>query len=142
MTTYPFLSPEWIEAALEIRDEYASRVDEPPSEIRVNLVVTDVPFGDDRIEASIDTSTGSPIPVLGGITDPETTITFDYETARTLLIAQDPQAAGAAFMSGRIRVDGDLTKLFALRQLTPTPDALALAAEVNQRVLDITSDLD
>ena len=46
MAKYAFLSDEWMEAAKAIRDEYADQVSPPAHAIRMNQVVTDVPFGD------------------------------------------------------------------------------------------------
>ncbi|MDH3753908.1 MAG: hypothetical protein OEU32_08550 [Acidimicrobiia bacterium] len=140
MTKHPFLSPDWITAALEIRDELAGSrgVAAPP--LRVNLHVTNVPFGTGTIAASIDTSRGSSVPVLGTIADADASITLEHETARTLLLSQDPQAVMTAFLMGQIRIDGDIAKLVELQQLDQSPDTRALAIEINRRVLEITAD--
>ena len=58
MAKYAFLSEEWMEAAKAIRDEYKDQVKPPAHSIRMNQVVTDVPFGDGTIEAHLDTSSG------------------------------------------------------------------------------------
>ena len=50
---YPFLSAEWIAAAREIREKYeddAPRIDIP---IRMNQIVTKVPFGDGTIKSHL-----------------------------------------------------------------------------------------
>ena len=77
--SYPFLSPEWITAAQEIRDEYADRVDPPTMELRANVVVTESPFDDDDIQGYVDTSAGRMAIELGELEDPEITITVPYE---------------------------------------------------------------
>ena len=59
---HAFLSPEWIDAALAIRDEYASHLPEPPAPVRMNLLITDAPDGGDDIHASIDTGESGLLP--------------------------------------------------------------------------------
>jgi len=56
--SFAFLSPEWIEAAREIRERYSSQTAPIEVAVRVNQVVTDVPFGDGELHAHIDTSSG------------------------------------------------------------------------------------
>ena len=54
------------------------------------------------------------------------------------LVEQDGQAAMQAFMGGRIKVQGDMTKLLVLQGQLGTPDPVAL--EVAGRIKAITSD--
>ena len=49
MATYPFLSDEWIAAAREIRENGPAAP--VPHVMKMNLIVTEVPFGDSDIEA-------------------------------------------------------------------------------------------
>ena len=142
MPAHQFLSPEWIIAALEIRDEFAERADINLPEISINLIVSDVPFGDGSATASIDTSSGSTIPQVGTLEIADATVTLDYRTAHALLVGRDPQAAMLAFMSGSIRVEGDLAKLLALQQLEAPQMAESVVAEAHVRVLEITAPLD
>ncbi|MEC9182180.1 MAG: SCP2 sterol-binding domain-containing protein, partial [Actinomycetota bacterium] len=103
----PFLSPEWIAAAREIRERYSA--DTAPIEVavKVNQVITEVPFGDGELHAHIDTSNGDLDLELGHLDDPDATITLSYETARAFLVERDPAKVMQAFMSGGIQVDGD-----------------------------------
>ena len=55
---YPFLSDEWLEAAKKIREENAGASAPPAHAVRMNQVITDVPFGSGSIEDS-DTGTGT-----------------------------------------------------------------------------------
>lgn len=137
MASYPFLSPEWIEAARALREEYADRV--PPStvEARVNVVITDIPHGDEpTLEGHIDTSAGQTVIEHGHIDDPELTVTVDYETARAAFVTRDQQAVMQSFLSGKILVDGDVSKLLAL-QSTP-PDVDPIAIELYERLDQMT----
>jgi len=136
--SFAFLSPEWIEAAREIRERYSSQTAPIEVAVRVNQVVTDVPFGDGELHAHIDTSSGDVDLELGHLDEPDATITLSYETARALLVERDPAKVMQAFMSGGIQVDGDLMKVMAMQASTPQDD---LALQVAEEILAIT-DLD
>lgn len=136
---YEFMTPEWIEAALAIRDDYSKHLPEPPAPVRMNLVVTDVPHGDESsVEASIDTAESGLLPRLGHIEDPELTVTLEFVVAQALFIEQDPEAVAKAFFEGRIEVDGDMSRIFFLQSLEPSPEQRELAEQVNTRLRDIT----
>lgn len=140
MTAHAFLSPEWIEAALRLRDEYADRLPPPVTPVRMNLVITEVPHGDDdRLAASIDTAESGLLPRFGHLANPELTVTMEYEAARAVLVDQDPDAIGRAFLSGRMRVEGDVTRLFLLQSLEPSGPDLDLAREVSARLREMTA---
>lgn len=66
--------------------------------------------------------------------DAQTTMTTAYDVAKSLFIQRDQQAAMQAFMSGQIRIQGDMTKLMAMGNATPTPEQEAFA----QQVRDLT----
>ncbi len=135
MPTYPFLSDEWIEAARAIREDYRAQAPPVTTAIRMNQVITDVPFGTGTLEAHLDTSSGELEMELGHLDKADTTVTLDYATARAIFVEGDQQAAMQAFMSGKIKVQGDMTKLMAMQQ-QGSPDPAAL--EVVVRIKDIT----
>lgn len=130
---HPFLSPAWIDEAQKIQKEYEGAA--VAQAVRMNHVITDVPFGEGTLKTHLDTTSGEVVLDLGHLDTPDVTVTTDYETAKAVFVAGDPQAGMQAFMSGKIRVDGDLTKLLALAQAPVDPRA----AEVQQRVRAITS---
>ena len=136
--SFAFLSPEWIEAAREIRERYSSQTAPIEVAVRVNQVVTEVPFGDGELHAHIDTSSGDVDLELGHLDQPDATITLSYETARALLVERDPAKVMQAFMSGGIQVEGDLMKVMAMQASTPQDD---LALQLAEEILPIT-DLD
>lgn len=126
-----FLSPEWIAAARGIRERHYVSIPQVPVTVRINVVATDVPFGDGTVRAFIDTSDGDLSMDLGSLENPEVTVTTDYATARQLFVEQDPASTMQAFMSGRIRVDGDITRIMALQISVPEGvDASAVAEEI------------
>jgi hypothetical protein len=132
--TYPFLSDEWVAEARAIRAEYEGTTGDIAHAVRMNLVVTAVPFGDGTIDAHLDTSAGSVELDMGHIDPADLKVTVDYQTAKAILVEGNPQAGMQAFMAGKIRVEGDMAKLMALQTATPDANAVALAT----RMRDIT----
>ena len=137
-----FLSPEWIQAALAIRDEFRGQLPETEYQVRVNLRIVDAPFDSQVVEAFIDTEQHGAFPDLGQLPDAPTTVTLDYTTAEALFLDEQPEALGVAFFSGQLQVEGDLTQLLLLQAVTPTDDQVSLASEVNRRLKGITAGLD
>jgi len=129
--SHQFLSESWIEAARDIRHRYSGDVPVIDVIVRINVVTTKVPFGDGTISAYIDTSNGSLEMELGSIEESDLTVTTDYETARKLFVEQDPTASMQAFMAGRIKVEGDITRLMVMQTSLPqTKTTEAVAAEI------------
>jgi hypothetical protein len=133
---YPFLSDEWFDEARKIRAEYDGKVPPIAHSVRMNLVVTAVPFGDADVDAHMDTSNGDLVLDTGHLEGPDLTVTVDYDTAKAILIEGNPQAGMQAFMQGKVRVEGDMAKLMALTSSPAGADPNA--AELAQRLRDIT----
>jgi putative sterol carrier protein len=133
---YQFLTEEWLEAAKQIREELEGDAPTPAHSVKMNLNITEVPFGDGEVQAHMDTSDGEMKMDLGHIDDPELSVTLDYATAKAILVEQNPQAGMQAFMAGKIKVQGDMTKLMALQQ--SGGDTSGLQAEVSARIQEIT----
>ncbi len=132
---YVFLTEEWITAARAIREEHADVAPTPTHTVRMNQVITEVPFGAGSIHAHMDTSDGELRMDLGHLDEPDLTVTLDYVTAKAILVEGDPQAGMQAFMSGRITVVGDVTKLMAM-QAGPIDPAAATVAEKIQAITE------
>lgn len=130
MSSFPFLSDEWVEAAKAVYASHEDNMSAPPHQVRMNLIITDVPFGDGSEDAHMDTSEGTMKLDKGHIENPELTVTLDYETAKAILVEGNPQAGMQAFMAGKIKVQGDMTKLMAMQQAPADPTAIAIAEEI------------
>jgi putative sterol carrier protein len=130
MGKHPFLSAAWIEAARAIYTEHRS--DAPPVAvpIKANLVITDVPFDDKAILAHLDTSAGELELELGHAEGADVALTLEYATAKALIVDHDQAAVVQAFMSGRIKIEGDMMKLLALASGVGSEDAEALGRRV------------
>lgn len=130
---YDFLTEDWIAAAKKIQEE-SPKPDSPPAHaVKMNLVITDAPFNDGaEIKAHMDTTAGEITMDLGHIEGEDLTVTVDYDTARAIFIDQNPQAGMQAFMAGKVKVAGDMTKLMAMQQGTPDAAAQEAAAKIKE----------
>lgn len=133
-----FLSEAWIDQARAIRAELAGDVVPAANPVRVNLVVRDVPFGTGSVDAHLDTTSGELDVELGHVEGADVQVTLDYGTAKALVVDQDPQAAMQAFLSGRVKVDGDITRVLLLVQQAG-PDASGTATDLAERIRAITA---
>jgi putative sterol carrier protein len=127
---YKFLSDEWVTEAKKLRDE----LDAPaaaPQPVKMNLVITDVPFGDGSVDAHMDTTSGELVLDLGHLDGPDVTATLDYDTAKAMMVDANPQAAMQAFMAGKIKLQGDMTKAMAMQSGPANP-------ELTKRIQEIT----
>jgi putative sterol carrier protein len=132
---HPFLSDEWLDEAKAIREKYNGQGAPMGHKIKMNQIITDVPFGDSELKLYMDTSTGDIVMEKGQLADADVTVTTDYETARKIFVDQDPQAGMQAFMSGKIKVQGDMMKLMQLQGAAPDETAKKVADEIK----DITA---
>ena len=137
MAKYPFLSDEWLAEARKIYDEYRDKGPTPPQALKMNQVITDVPFGTGTIDAHMDTSSGELQMDTGHIDGADIKVTLDYETAKAVLVDGNMQIAMQAFMAGKIKAEGDLTKLMAL-QASGVSAVDPTAAEIAKRIQDLT----
>jgi len=130
---HPFLSEEWLAAAKEIRESSGASA-ATPHKVRMNQIITEVPFGEGTINAHMDSSDGELKMDVGHLENPDLTVTLDYTTAKAILVEGNPQAGMQAFMAGKIKVQGDMTKLMAMQSAPPD----AKAQEIAQRIQSIT----
>ena len=139
VSAYPFLSPEWIEAARAIRADFADRIPDPDVPLQANVIIQDTPFESGAIEGFIDSSDGTILLELGQLDEPQLTVTTDYGTAQALFVKQDMSKIMESFMMGKILVTGDVSRILALTPPTD-PEQIALGNEVAARLAAITSD--
>ena len=107
-----FLSDEWMDAVEAIRDE----APEPPAVMKdlvLNVTVVGGPDGDRDVHLA-----GGQFE-RGHADGAPTKLTVPYDTAKALFIEGNPQAAMQAFMSGQIKVEGDMSKVMAMQASGP-----------------------
>ncbi len=134
--SHQFLSDEWMAAAAAIREKYADQATKVTSSIRMNQVITDVPFGDGSVNLFLDTSSGDVVMEKGALDTPDLTLTTDWETARKIFVDQDQAAGMQAFMSGKVKVQGDMMKMMAMQTSMPNDD---IAKQIAEEIKGITS---
>ena len=104
---HPFLSDAWFDAADKIIRENAPSP--PPS---TNLVMNlEVGAGDDTIKFHMGSKDGATLFGKGPIDGADLTMSTDIDTAREVFVSGNQQAGMQAFMAGKVRVQGDMTKL-------------------------------
>jgi hypothetical protein len=126
---YTFLSDEWFEAVRVIVDQRELEIP-PHAEFTMNLVVTGTPFGEDR-RLHVGARDGKADWGSGHADDPDLTLTTDYDTARDIFMSGNPQAGMQAFLDGKVKLQGDLTKLMAAQVAGTGPGAPGLAEELS-----------
>jgi SCP-2 sterol transfer family len=126
---YQFLSDEWFAVVDQLVEEHGA---EAPGSANVvmNLTVTDTPFDAER-RLHLGVRGGQAHWGIGHVDDADLHVTTDYATAKEVFVSGDPAAGMQAFMSGRVKVQGDMAKLLASQAGGgPTGSASALQAAI------------
>ncbi|MHB1782933.1 MAG: SCP2 sterol-binding domain-containing protein [Acidimicrobiales bacterium] len=123
-----WLTQEWLDESLRLADGQPER---PGSSARLQYVVTDGPDGDVRyywivVDGRLTENR------LGELAGAEVTLTQTYDDA--MAVQRGELDATAAFMQGRIKVDGDVAKLMTLLPITTSPEF----QRFNEAVLEVT----
>ena len=121
--------------ARAIRARYADQTAKVTQPVKINQVVTDVPFGEGTVKSYLDTSSGEVVMALGQLDDADATVTTDYVTAKAIFVDQDPAAGMQAFLGGKITVQGDMMKLMAMQTAMPTDEA---SQQISEEIKAIT----
>ena len=127
----PFLSDAWLEEVKAIAEEAGGGGMMPPT-AEINMVITGGPEGDKELHVA------GGVFQSGLLESAPTKLTVPYDVAKDMFINGNQQAAMQAFMSGKIKVEGDMTKLMAM-QGGASPDPAAAEA-LQKRIKEITSD--
>ena len=115
-----FLTDDWF-TTVEQLTAAAGDLNLPPAlaNLAINLVVTDA---SGNIELSLD---GGKI-VKGTSPNAKTTLNMDAETLRKVFLEFDMAAAMQASMTGKIKVQGDMSQLMALQTAKPSQEQKSL----------------
>jgi len=114
---HQFLSDSWFDEIKELRDAADIPVPEAIKDLVINVEVTGGPGGDvtahmkaGRFERGL--AEGAP-----------TKLVIPFDIAKKMVVQGDQNAATQAFMSGQIKVEGDMTKLMAMQGAGPPSEA-------------------
>mgnify|MGYP000370244995 CR=1 FL=1 len=119
-----FLTDEWF-ATVEQLTSAVGDLNLPPvlANLAINLIVTDQ---SGNTELALD---GGKI-VKGLSANAKTTLNMDAETLRKVFLEFDMAAAMQAFMTGKIKVQGDMSQLMALQTAKPSQEQKNLFKQV------------
>ena len=120
-----FLTDDWF-ANVEKLTAEAGDLNLPASlsNLALNLVVTGGEAG--TTELALDSGKI----VKGASANAKTTLTLDAETLRKVFLEFDMAAAMQAFMTGKIKVQGDMSQLMALQTAKPSQEQKDLFKKV------------
>ena len=109
-----FLTDEWFNEVDRLTAE-AGDLNLPPAlaNTKINLKITNTANGD--VNAALENGV-----LKKGETDATTTINIDQETLKAIALKGDMNEAINAFMSGKIRIDGDMGQVMALQTAKPS----------------------
>ena len=130
MNRYPFLSEEWFAEVRRLHEAYDDAVP-PAATIRMNLMIQETPFGRD-LPMHMTAEEGQADWGEGHLDDADVTLILGYETARDIFVGGNPQAAIDAFMTGKIIMQGDISKLMEMQMAQPGPRAPELARAMQE----------
>ncbi|GAA5011393.1 SCP2 sterol-binding domain-containing protein [Acinetobacter puyangensis] len=124
-----FLTDDWFSTVDQLTTE-AGDLNLPPAlaNLALNLVVTDADG-----ETQLSLAGGK---IQKGLADnAKTTLNMDAETLRKVFLEFDMAAAMQAFMTGKIKVQGDMSQLMALQTAQPSAEQKTLF----KRILEHTA---
>lgn len=120
-----FLSDEWFAKVRELRAE-AGDIQAPPA------------LADLVINITVNTDAGEKKMALAGGMIEEghqdgapTTLILPADLAKRIFIEGDQSAGMQGFMSGQIRIEGDMSKLMALQTAQPTAEQKELMQKIH-----------
>lgn len=119
-----FLTDTWFEEVEKMGNE-AGELNLPPAleNMVINLKVTD---GDEVIESNF----ANGLLHKGLNAEATTTLLLDRNTLQSIITDFDMNEIMGAFMSGKIRVEGDMSQLMALQTARPSDEQKALFKDI------------
>ena len=106
-----FLSEEWVSAVKEALEANEAFKNAAGSQSATIQQVVNTPEGDVKYYVKLDG--GNLELALGEVEGADATITQDYDTA--VALSKNELTGTAAYMSGKLKVSGDLMKLMAMQ---------------------------
>lgn len=127
---YKFLSAEWFDKVAELKNAAGDlQVPAALNDLVINITVSGTEFGD------VDISLVSGMIEKGHQANAPTKMTLPLDLAQRLFIDNDQSAGMQGFMSGQIRIEGDMSKLMAMQTIQPS----AKQKELQKQILEATA---
>ncbi len=122
---YKFMSDEWFAKVEELTEEVNPEIPAAAAELKLNIAVTDE-------EGEKELSIAGGKMGKGHIEDASVKITLPMDLARKMFIEQDNSAGMQAFMSGKMKIEGDMSKLMTLQNVKPTESQEVLTEKIRE----------
>lgn len=128
--SFKFLSDEWFTKVDELKNA-AGDLNVPVAlhDLVLNIVVTDTEWGDREISLNAGNIE------KGHHQNAPTKLILPVDLAHRLFIDNDQSAGMQGFMSGQIKVEGDMSKLMAMQTVQPSAEQ----RELQKQILEVTS---
>jgi hypothetical protein len=123
-----FLSDAWFTEVDKIRAE-AGDADAGTGDLQLNIVVTGGPEGDKEMHLNNGAFE------RGLVDGAPTKVTVPFEVAKAMFVEGNQSVGMQAFMSGQIKIEGDMSKLMAMQGQAPS----ASQEQVTAKIKDITA---
>jgi len=125
---YRFLSDEWFDEVKRLTEAAGDLgLSEAAKDLVMNIRVT-------RDEGDCEMCIGGGAITKGLDPSAPITLTVPFDVAQKMFVYQDQNAGTQAYMSGKLKIEGDMSKLLASVNIQPTP----AQEELSKRVQDIT----
>ena len=127
---FKFLSAEWFDKVAELKNAAGDlQVPAAMHDLVINITVTGSDFG------SVDIAMASGMIEKGHHANAPTKMTLPVDLAHRLFIDNDQSAGMQGFMSGQIKIEGDMSKLMAMQTVQPSAAQKAL----QKQILEVTA---
>jgi len=128
---YPFLSDDWLREVDRLVEEHGGAEAPGPVDMMMNLTITETPFGAERL-LHLGSASGRGSWGAGHVDGADLTLTTDYTTAKEVFVSGDPSAGMQAFMSGRVKMAGDMAKLLAAQSSAASGGSTELETAIQE----------
>ena len=119
-----------------LSDEWFTKVDELVKEVKLEVAPA---LKDIKVNFTITSETGNyEWALVGGliqkghVADAKTKITVPYDLAKKMFVLEDKAAGMQAFTSGKMKIEGDMSKMMAMSSIQPTASQKLLTAKIKE----------
>jgi len=120
-----YLSDEWFAKISELADEVNLEIPAGMADMKLNMTVT-------SDEGDYELCMNGGKIEKGHLPDASTKIIVPYDLAKKMFVDQDQQAGMQAFMSGKMKIEGDMSKMMAMQSIQPTESQKLLQEKIKE----------
>ena len=120
-----YLSDEWFAKIEELADEVNLEIPAGMADMKLNMTVT-------SDEGDYELCMNGGKIEKGHLPEASTKIIVPYDLAKKMFVDQDQQAGMQAFMSGKIKIEGDMSKMMAMQSIQPTESQKLLQEKIKE----------